>query len=122
MTSRCWGWRRWPCASLPTAPWARSIYLRRLPAIVVTLGMSFIWLGIALIVLPTPGGEAPDWLGSLMTMKPPAGAVPHHRPGGHRGRLPHRADVVAVRRRAARAWAATPGRWSGRAGRCSRAR
>jgi ribose transport system permease protein len=47
------------------------IYLRRLPAIVVTLGMSFIWLGIALLVLPTPGGEAPDWLGTLMTMKPP---------------------------------------------------
>ena len=46
------------------------IHLRRLPSIVVTLGMSFVWLGLAIIVLPTPGGSAPDWLRSLMTMKP----------------------------------------------------
>ena len=46
------------------------IHLRNLPSIVVTLGMSFVWLGIAVLVLPTPGGSAPDWLRSLMTWKP----------------------------------------------------
>ena len=24
--------------------------------------MSFVWLGLAILVLPTPGGKAPDWL------------------------------------------------------------
>jgi ribose transport system permease protein len=46
------------------------IHWRRLPSIVVTLGMSFVWLGLAVILLPTPGGSAPEWLRSLMTMKP----------------------------------------------------
>lgn len=46
------------------------IHLRNLPSIVVTLGMSFVWLGLAVILLPTPGGAAPDWLRGLMTMKP----------------------------------------------------
>ena len=32
------------------------IHVRRLPSIVVTLGMSFVWLGIAVILMPTPGG------------------------------------------------------------------
>ena len=47
------------------------VELRRLPSIVVTLGMSFVWLGLALLVLPTPGGAAPGWLRALMTWKPP---------------------------------------------------
>jgi ribose transport system permease protein len=46
------------------------IHIRRLPSIVVTLGMSFIWLGLAITLLPTPGGSAPDWLRGLMTLKP----------------------------------------------------
>lgn len=47
------------------------IHLRNLPSIVVTLGMSFVWMGAAILVLPTPGGEAPEWLRSLMTLRPP---------------------------------------------------
>jgi ribose transport system permease protein len=47
------------------------IHLRSLPSIVVTLGMSFVWLGLAILVLPTPGGKAPDWLRALMTWKTP---------------------------------------------------
>ena len=47
------------------------IHLRNLPSIVVTLGMSFVWLGLAVLILPTPGGSAPDWLRGLMTLKPP---------------------------------------------------
>jgi ribose transport system permease protein len=47
------------------------IHLRGLPAIVVTLGMSFIWLGLAVMILPAPGGAAPPWLRALMTVRPP---------------------------------------------------
>ncbi|WP_110648172.1 ABC transporter permease [Salinicola peritrichatus] len=47
------------------------IHKLRLPAIVVTLGMSFIWDGLALLILPAPGGTAPTWLRALMTVKPP---------------------------------------------------
>lgn len=47
------------------------IHLRNLPSIVVTLGMSFVWLGLAVLVLPTPGGTAPVAIRWLMTLKPP---------------------------------------------------
>ena len=47
------------------------IHLRNLPSIVVTLGMSFVWLGLAVLVLPTPGGKSPEWLAWLMKLKPP---------------------------------------------------
>lgn len=38
------------------------ITARKIPAIVVTLGASFIWLGIGYSVQPTPGGASPEWL------------------------------------------------------------
>jgi ribose transport system permease protein len=47
------------------------IQLRNLPSIVVTLGMSFVWMGIAVILMPQPGGTVPEWLTGLMKMKPP---------------------------------------------------
>jgi ribose transport system permease protein len=47
------------------------IHLRNLPSIVVTLGMSFVWQGLAILVLPKPGGKAPDWLLATMALKPP---------------------------------------------------
>ena len=47
------------------------IYWRNLPSIVVTLGMSFVWLGVAVLVLPTPGGTAPDWVKAIMSFKIP---------------------------------------------------
>lgn len=47
------------------------IHLRDLPSIVVTLGMSFVWGGLAVIILPAPGGEAPVWLRAVMVSKPP---------------------------------------------------
>jgi ribose transport system permease protein len=47
------------------------IHLRDLPSIVVTLGMSFVWLGLAILVLPTPGGKSPEFLAWLMKLKTP---------------------------------------------------
>jgi ribose transport system permease protein len=47
------------------------IHLRSLPSIVVTLGMSFVWQGLAILLLPKPGGSAPHWLLQLMGLKPP---------------------------------------------------
>ena len=47
------------------------IYLRDLPSIVVTLGMSFVWLGLAILLLPKPGGKAPDWLLAMVAYQPP---------------------------------------------------
>jgi ribose transport system permease protein len=47
------------------------IYLRNLPSIVVTLGMSFVWQGLAILILPKPGGKAPDWLLAITHFKPP---------------------------------------------------
>jgi ribose transport system permease protein len=47
------------------------IHVRQLPSIVVTLGMSFVWGGLAVLMLPSPGGSAPVWARWLMTAKPP---------------------------------------------------
>lgn len=47
------------------------VHLRKLPSIVVTLGMSFVWQGMALLVLPQPGGQAPVWLTGFMATKVP---------------------------------------------------
>jgi ribose transport system permease protein len=47
------------------------IYLRDLPSIVVTLGMSFVWAGLAVLILPSPGGTAPEWARAVMISKPP---------------------------------------------------
>jgi ribose transport system permease protein len=47
------------------------IHLRNLPSIVVTLGMSFVWQGLAILLLPKPGGAPPAWLLAFMGLKPP---------------------------------------------------
>jgi ribose transport system permease protein len=47
------------------------IHWRNLPSIVVTLGMGFVWQGLAVLVLPDPGGTAPQWLMSAMGYAPP---------------------------------------------------
>lgn len=52
------------------------IHLRQLPSIVVTLGASFVWLGLALLVLPNPGGAAPAWLSAATSYKPPLVPLP----------------------------------------------
>ena len=47
------------------------IQARRIPAIVVTLGASFVWMGIAYTMQPTPGGSSPDWLTALVSWSVP---------------------------------------------------
>jgi ribose transport system permease protein len=46
------------------------VVITRVPDIVVTLAMSFVWAGAALLVLNTPSGDAADWLKAL-----PAGGL-----------------------------------------------
>ncbi len=43
------------------------VVITRVPDIVVTLAMSFVWAGCALLVLRTPGGGAAHWLKDLLT-------------------------------------------------------
>ncbi|MDX8513139.1 ATP-binding cassette domain-containing protein [Mesorhizobium captivum] len=50
------------------------IQARKIPAIVVTLGASFIWVGIGYALQPTPGGASPGWLSALFNWS--AGFVP----------------------------------------------
>lgn len=49
---------------------------RKLPSIVVTLGMSFVWLGCAVLLLPVPGGQAPPWLVLALSFKTPVMPLP----------------------------------------------
>jgi ribose/xylose/arabinose/galactoside ABC-type transport system permease subunit len=52
------------------------IQVRRLPSIVVTLGASFVWLGLAVLLLPSPGGTVPEWLTSAVRVRPPLVPLP----------------------------------------------
>jgi ribose transport system permease protein len=47
------------------------IHLRGLPSIVVSLGMSFVWAGLAVLILPAPGGTPPEIVRTIMTVRPP---------------------------------------------------
>lgn len=42
------------------------VVITRVPDIVVTLAMSFVWAGAALLVLRTPGGGSVEWLRTLV--------------------------------------------------------
>jgi ribose transport system permease protein len=43
------------------------VVVTRIADIIVTLAMSFVWAGAALLVLQVPGGKASSWLASLAT-------------------------------------------------------
>ncbi|WP_413992353.1 ABC transporter permease [Labrys okinawensis] len=47
------------------------IQVHRVPSIIITLGLSFVWTGLALLILPVPGGQAPDWLTTLAGWQTP---------------------------------------------------
>lgn len=46
------------------------IHLRRVPSLIATLGASFVWLGLGLFLLPTPGGSTPEWLAAFGAWQP----------------------------------------------------
>jgi ribose transport system permease protein len=52
------------------------VEFRQIPSIVVTLGLSFVWNGLAVLLLPTPGGTSPTWLTSIMGFQTPFVAAP----------------------------------------------
>ncbi|MFL9910499.1 ABC transporter permease [Paraburkholderia sp. RL17-337-BIB-A] len=52
------------------------IELRQIPSIVVTLGLAFVWSGLAIVLLPSPGGTSPEWLGTVMNYQTPWIAAP----------------------------------------------
>ena len=47
------------------------VHNRQLPSIVVTLGASFVWLGIAIMILPSPAGEVPTYIINFFNWSPP---------------------------------------------------
>ncbi len=47
------------------------IYLRRIPAIVATLGSSFVWIGLGYALQPMPGGTSPEWLNRFFNISIP---------------------------------------------------
>ncbi|MBA2589730.1 MAG: ATP-binding cassette domain-containing protein [Alphaproteobacteria bacterium] len=65
VTDPALGWLFLAFALAGYAGFGLLIQLREIPAIVVTLGASFVWLGIGYTLQPTPGGAAPDWLAAL---------------------------------------------------------
>lgn len=46
------------------------VHLRRVPSLIATLGASFVWLGLGMFILPTPGGTTPQWLASFGAWQP----------------------------------------------------
>lgn len=47
------------------------ILVRNIPAVIVTMGMAFVWTGIGLTLQDSPGGEAPAWLVSAFNLPLP---------------------------------------------------
>ncbi len=47
------------------------IYWRNIPPIIVTLGMSFVWTGIAYSLQNVPGGHVPEWMVKFFNFKNP---------------------------------------------------
>ncbi len=47
------------------------IYVRNIPAIIITLGGSFVWTGLAYTIQQTPGGSCPAWLSAIFNVETP---------------------------------------------------
>lgn len=52
------------------------IYYRRIPALVATLGSSFVWIGLGYALQPMPGGACPEWLSSFFNLSVPIIPLP----------------------------------------------
>ena len=68
------------------------IVVTRVPDIVVTLAMLFVWQGVALLILNAPGGGAADWLRALVV----GGLTLPGVPAGLTDWLPRGVLVLAV--------------------------
>ncbi|HET6438187.1 MAG TPA: ATP-binding cassette domain-containing protein [Anaeromyxobacter sp.] len=58
-------------AVLAYAGMGALILVRSIPAVIVTMGMSFVWTGLGLTLQDSPGGEAPEWLVSAFSLPLP---------------------------------------------------
>ena len=52
------------------------LYMRKLSSIVVTIGMSFVWTGLAVTIQPSPGGQIPQFLQDLVSVSSPLVPLP----------------------------------------------
>lgn len=52
------------------------VHLKNMPSIIVTIGLSFIWLGIAVIIQPRPGGDIPGLITGVVRYRPPLVPMP----------------------------------------------
>ncbi len=50
------------CTVLVYGGMGALILVRDIPAVIVTMGMSFVWIGIGYTLQSSPGGQAPAWL------------------------------------------------------------
>lgn len=50
--------------------------VRKFPAVIATLSMSFVYSGLALTVLPSVGGQVPEWLSKFSHIKIPGVPLP----------------------------------------------
>jgi ribose transport system ATP-binding protein len=52
------------------------IHVRKIPAIVATLGSAFVWTGLGYVLQPAPGGSSPDWLSAIFNFTIPVVPLP----------------------------------------------
>jgi ribose transport system permease protein len=52
------------------------LYLKKLPSIIVTIGMSFVWTGLAVTIQPHPGGDVPIFIQKIMSWHAPLVPMP----------------------------------------------
>lgn len=52
------------------------VHLKNLPSIIITIGLSFIWLGIAVIIQPRPGGMVPEVITGVVRYRMPFVPMP----------------------------------------------
>jgi ribose transport system ATP-binding protein len=52
------------------------IHVRKIPALVATLGSAFVWSGLGYVLQPAPGGSSPEWLSAIFNFTIPLIPVP----------------------------------------------
>jgi ribose transport system ATP-binding protein len=52
------------------------IHVRKIPAIVATLGSAFVWTGLGYVLQPAPGGSSPPWLSAIFNLAIPIVPLP----------------------------------------------